>query len=130
MSNAVQKPSCVFVEKDHSSFTLMIAVAALIGIQILIIEHVANLDENDAFKTGLFDRLRSHGYTVILKHQFSAARFLPVNRNRLAMIASHSLYLQGTACLPTSYPEVLWMKSRHANWSEFCCRVFSDFPGP
>lgn len=51
------------------AFTLMIAVAALLGIKILIIENVANLDENDVFKTGLFDRLKSHGYSCIPKTQ-------------------------------------------------------------
>ena len=108
----------------------MIAVALLIGIQILIIENVANLDENDAFKTGLFDRLRSHEYKVILKHQFSAARFLPVNRNRLVLIASHSLYLQGNGVsinfLPGSSLDEISTRKFGPNSAEF----FSNFPGP
>ena len=60
-----------------------------IGIQILIIENVANWDENDSFKAGLMDRLRSNGYTVILRHQFNAASCLATNRNRLVLIAYH-----------------------------------------
>ena len=71
------------------AFTLMIFVAALIGIEILIIENVANLGENGEFKTGLLNRLHSNGYTVVLHHQFSASRFLPIHRNRLVLIAYH-----------------------------------------
>jgi len=65
----------------------MISVAALLGIQVLIIENVANLDEDEAFKKGLHDRLRSNGYSCILRHQFNTTKFRPVHRNRVILIA-------------------------------------------
>ena len=69
------------------AFSLMISVAALLGIQVLIIENVANLDEDEAFKKGLHDRLRSNGYSCILRHQFNTTKFRPVHRNRVILIA-------------------------------------------
>ena len=69
------------------AFSLMLYIAALLGIPVLIIENVANLLENPEFKEGLMNRLKSNGYSCIMHHAFAAVKFLPIHRNRLILIA-------------------------------------------
>ena len=80
--------------KGAIAFSLMIAVAALLGIKVLVIENVANIDEEESFKVGLYNRLKNHGYCSILKHQFNTKKFRPLHRNRVILIA----YLVGPSC--------------------------------
>ena len=69
------------------AFSLMLYIAALLGIPVLIIENVGNLLENPEFKEGLMNRLKSNGYSCIMHHAFAAVKFLPIHRNRLILIA-------------------------------------------
>ena len=73
--------------KGAIAFSLMIAVAALLGIKVLVIENVANIDEEESFKVGLYNRLKTHGYCSILKHQFNTKKFRPLHRNKVILIA-------------------------------------------